>query len=713
MTRGAAHARRAGGALAALCGACTLAASAPLSAAGTLEEHVVTARRIGRGLDELPYRVEAVSATDLEQRGPRSLPDALAEAPGVMVQKTAQGQGSPYIRGFTGYRTLALIDGVRYNNSVYRDGPSEYFALIDAESMARVEVLNGPDSVHQGSDAVGGVVSVESERSRYAEETVGRAFLHGSQRYQFTSADRGHLARTELDTGAGATWGLRLGYSTKDFGDVHAAGIGRQPRTGYDEQGFDARLDVALAPGWRLTGLHQRLAQDDVWRTHATRFARPYKGSAVGSDRLRAKDQARRFSYLRLERAPGLHALDDLRLTVSHQAWQEDGQRVRRNGRGLDERFKSNMGGVDLELASHWGPVGLRYGVDYYQDNVDSFGAEIGADGRLRGINVQGPLGDDALYGLFGAWLQAEIALTPRLGVIAGSRYNHVRAEIGRYEDPLTGAPASFDDDWQRTVHALRLQYAYSEAPLRQRVWVGVSQAFRAPNIADLSRFGASRSNEVERAAVSLAPEDFLSFELGWAGRWHAWSGGVTLFHTRIHDYIASTPTGRVVDGAIEVSKRNTASGYVRGVELSTAYAFAEHWSLRGNLAWQRGRIDAFASTTTRVSYREPLSRIMPLTGNLRLAWRSGDARSWVSAGLTVTGRADELSEADRNDPERIPPGGTPGYVLAGVHAGHALNAHVKLLAGIDNLFDDAYRVHGSGSNEAGLGARVGMEVGF
>jgi hypothetical protein len=38
-------------------------------------------------------------------RLPRTLPEALAELPGVMVQKTARGQGSPFIRGFTGFRT--------------------------------------------------------------------------------------------------------------------------------------------------------------------------------------------------------------------------------------------------------------------------------------------------------------------------------------------------------------------------------------------------------------------------------------------------------------------------------------------------------------------------------------------------------------------------------------------------------------------------------
>ena len=52
----------------------------------------------------------------------RSLPEALSGIPSIMVQKTALGQSSPYIRGLTGYHNVLLVDGVRLNHSAMRPG---------------------------------------------------------------------------------------------------------------------------------------------------------------------------------------------------------------------------------------------------------------------------------------------------------------------------------------------------------------------------------------------------------------------------------------------------------------------------------------------------------------------------------------------------------------------------------------------------------------
>ena len=63
--------------------------------------------------------------------GFRTLPEALRYTPGVIVQKTAHGHGSPFIRGFTGRQNLFLLDGIRFNKSTFRGGPVQYWNTVD------------------------------------------------------------------------------------------------------------------------------------------------------------------------------------------------------------------------------------------------------------------------------------------------------------------------------------------------------------------------------------------------------------------------------------------------------------------------------------------------------------------------------------------------------------------------------------------------------
>jgi hemoglobin/transferrin/lactoferrin receptor protein len=95
---------------------------------------------------EMPYSTSVLTSEALTRRLPRTLPMALEELPGFMVQKTSTAQGAPYLRGFTGFRTLLLVDGIRLNNSVFREGPNQYWGTLDPLAIERIEVVNGPAS---------------------------------------------------------------------------------------------------------------------------------------------------------------------------------------------------------------------------------------------------------------------------------------------------------------------------------------------------------------------------------------------------------------------------------------------------------------------------------------------------------------------------------------------------------------------------------------
>jgi hypothetical protein len=86
---------------------------------------VVTSTRSAERVFNVPYSAASLDFEYLaERKQARTIPEAFSEIPRVMVQKTSFAQGSPYIRGFTGFRNLFLVDGIRLNNSVFREGPN-------------------------------------------------------------------------------------------------------------------------------------------------------------------------------------------------------------------------------------------------------------------------------------------------------------------------------------------------------------------------------------------------------------------------------------------------------------------------------------------------------------------------------------------------------------------------------------------------------------
>ena len=87
-------------------------------------------------------------------------------SPGIRLQKSQGGGGSPVLRGFEANRVLLVVDGVRMNNAIYRTGHLQNSITIDPNNIERVEVIFGSSSVGYGSDALGGVVHYYTKSPR-------------------------------------------------------------------------------------------------------------------------------------------------------------------------------------------------------------------------------------------------------------------------------------------------------------------------------------------------------------------------------------------------------------------------------------------------------------------------------------------------------------------------------------------------------------------
>ncbi|MFM1871626.1 MAG: hypothetical protein RL398_1048, partial [Planctomycetota bacterium] len=301
----------------------------------TTTKVVVTASRTEQDPFDAPRSVDVLTRQDLDRLSPRSLPQALREIPGVLVQETAPGQGSPFIRGFTGYSNLLLIDGIRLNNSTFRSGPNQYWSTIDPLSLERIEVLRGPNSTLYGSDAVGGTVQVITKSpTAYGE----RGWDAGGSLYgRYASAENSVTGRLELEVGQGYADGGRTGFlvggSARNLGDLEGGdATGIQRETGYGETAADFKVEHWFDESSRLVLLHQRMSQDAVPRTHSTIFGTSYAGSSVGTDLQRDNFQDRYLTYLQYHRTDMGGPIDAMHFSVSFHEQSQTEDRITGSG---------------------------------------------------------------------------------------------------------------------------------------------------------------------------------------------------------------------------------------------------------------------------------------------------------------------------------------------------------------------------------------------
>ena len=127
------------------------------------EDIVVTASGFEQPRSETGQAILVLDNARLEELQAISIIDALRTLPGVAIATRGPvgSQSSVFLRGGNSSQTLVLIDGVRINDPSSPNAAFDFGALLTG-NVGRVEVLRGPNSIIWGSQAIGGVVNVQS-----------------------------------------------------------------------------------------------------------------------------------------------------------------------------------------------------------------------------------------------------------------------------------------------------------------------------------------------------------------------------------------------------------------------------------------------------------------------------------------------------------------------------------------------------------------------
>jgi hemoglobin/transferrin/lactoferrin receptor protein len=679
---------------------------------------VVTASRVGRPIHETPAMISRVDEKQMAESGTRSVTEAFKDDPSVRTQKTSPGQGSPYLRGFTGFRTLLLIDGIRLNNAVFRSGPNQYWNTVDCYSLAAIEVLKGPASVLYGSDAVGGTVQAFSYEPEYAEDGEYR---YGSRLFtRFSSAERSMIGRAQGEVATDWT-AVHAGITYKNFGDLQGGHhVGRQEKTGYTEFDYDLKARIKLAGEREIVLAWQSVELDDVWRTHKTIHGISWEGTTVGDELMRTFEQDRRLAYLQLRDDEPTWLYDTLRFTLFCQIQEEDQYAVSKwtDNKKTWDGFDVVTPGFNAELMKETDFGTFVYGMDYSRDIVDTYNRE-----SKKGVpveRIQGPVADNSSYDLAGLFVEDRIPLGDHFEVTPGVRGTYAHAIVDDYYAVAPGGKKpeqrgqSFEKSWYDVSANLRLAYYVTEDRALM-LYSGLGQAFRAPNLSDLTSYRASKSNTYETPSPQVDPEHYLTYECG--AKWM--KDGLTLqaawYYTWIRDQITSVyeQNGKEIISSSE----NSGDGYVQGAELDGAYEVTENWVVRGGIAWSEGYTDTYYKNSNNqiVTVNDDHLRTAPLAGFAALRWQTRDKRVFVEFYNQAVDREDRLTYSERQggDTQRVSKQGTSGYYTAGVRAGWQVCDYANIGVAIDNLLDKDYRVHGSGSNEAGRNFILSLDMRF
>ncbi len=714
-----------------------------------LESVVVTATRSAAEALNVPASVTVVGPSELEERNPSRLGDALVDVPGLYIRGAAMGtnfpatgQGVLSLRGIPRTpRTLVMIDGQPVNNAL--TGGIDV-AAIPLAGVERVEVVRGPYSALYGGSAMGGVINFITAgpddpltevrlgagtfRQRGASIVHRKRYESGlgvsmsvSYRESEGDPDSDYVVKQQFRPRAGTTPPVPTPVTgvvpTRDPDGTARYRVGSPgARPWYQD---NAQLSLYFSPS-AVTDLVAGLG----WGEYSVGYSRPHSllrdaaGNAIFAGHVSFDDAGttRRLSMESIDWfTPTPAGERDRRAFVRATHRLDGGSRLQAQLGVLDHNLHFSQAGggaqyasgpgvftdqpnrrIDGELSmrtpmsANWALVG---GISMNRSRLDRSDSAL-ADWREPDSAGARLSADGGQASNLAAFVQSEHDLAPGWSLYVGGRYDHFETEGYATQYSPTNVDRRFDKrSFDQFSPKLALVWQARPA-LSLRASYG--RGFRPPALYDLYGSSIVRAGPLTLqtlAAPDLVPERVSAFELGadlsMGGQRRA---SVTLYRQHLEDLIYR----RTLPGSTPVVRRlqneNVAAADVDGIEAS--------------LRWPTPVVGlvAFGSVTHHFRYEVAENDSVPamvgkkLTDVPRTSWSAGvEYRQGAWSGLLALRHVDHVfGSGDDLNADRVEGVFTSydGYTVASARVGWQIDRNWGVNLSIDNLTDRKYFVY-------------------
>ena len=720
-----------------------------------LEEVILSVARSKTSRKQIAEKVNVISSEEISLNNPSTGGDILKLSPGIRLQKSQGGGGSPVLRGFEANRVLLVVDGVRMNNAIYRTGHLQNSITIDPNNIERVEVIFGSSSVGYGSDALGGVIHYYTKSPRINNDKKFKTSFNSQLQTANNSTLNNFTAELSYEK-----WASLSSISFSDFGDIK---IGKKRNHGYKNWGLTPfysknntnnynpyqnenkdpniqkntnynQLDILqkfsflIAPKKQLLLNFQFSKSSNIPRydklveekNGSLKFA---EWSYGPQQRLMIAPQFKFFSEKKF--------LNKGSLIIAYQNIREI--RIKRKFSSLDRQSQEEYlnllsinGDFDFNIKNHSFSYGFEgtyndiYSIGYSQKLLLNQNKIIDLDIRLP-ITSRYPSAGSS-YKSIAAYTNWIWDIKDNLTLSAGMRLTKTLLNAKWKEiNNINSLLSNVNLNSIALTETLGLTYR----PKKNIQWSFIiSSGFRNPNIDDIGKVR-------EQNGILLVPNSFLKPEYAYN-----FETGFTKFLNSSKDYIAlrgfTTLISRHIvranysifsdittkdDSTIiynneevkTLANKNLGNRYIFGGSFDSHFTLSKNLFLKNSLTITEGN---------RNKKYGPLPSISPIFGFLSLAYK--DSFFKLSSILNFSGSKDPkkysfggedgLEETPIiKDSNEIKYAGTPSWYDFSIIGDYIINKNIKINFGVYNLFDFHYREFGSGISAPGRNFQIGL----